>query len=896
MKKYILRSLSLIIMLLLIGNTLKSQTASYGMYYYPYDNFNGNSTGAYSFRKCAHSGFILGGYRTKNIPPYANGYLVRVNDQGDSIWKRIYPETKIYQATPLLDNGFACITDDSLARMDSLGNILWTFNVNNIYFKSVCQLSDSGFAVLGERLVSNGNHYAIIIRFDSHGDTLWSHTYQRTLSIPHGNLIMQLPNGNILFAYQKYYNVVSTDLIIQRVSPNNVGLGTVTISGNGSGNRQIATLEPAAGGKFLMAYTLNSGSSYQTLFSKRDASNNIDFETAYTHPGSILLTACCEVGTGGVLLFNTGSGVRFIRTGVNGDSLWSVNINSPVYGTLYCGSSIYYRPSTNGFIFGGRAGWATIVCTDSLGNANNTFPYVHDASQAWSLSSGTIVINYNLQDNESDTCSLHPVFSTDSGYSWHDATPGIGGDGIQNLTSSPGSGTPHTFHWRSDVDFAGVSCASERVKVSLLARDRFSNEGNCDTINYHNLDNSNNADGCSWSQCLSSSNHIYWDGVFVDSLNGVAVGQYDFKRTTNGGQTWTTCLSSPGYIYHGIDTVDNHSYLACGEYSKIWKSIDGGLTWALKHNLGVPLYGINVTTDSTVYAVGGGGSPPNVTGVIFKSTNNGETWTSVFANTVPNNLLKASFINADTGIVVGGTGTMLRTNDGGSTWNVINISTSTDFYDALFLNKDSIIVVGGEINPNSVVGGRQIVLRSIDGGITWDSTFTIDDISSALTGVALSKTGVLFASGGYGRVYKSVDFGLHWQTVSNYGQGGIFWSVCVAGNDAEYAFGQVYITTGVIYRTSIGQPLANNETINEDEISIYPNPASDELFVTINGAEIEEEILFEIFSPAGQLLKYDFVKNNSKSNILVADLAEGIYFYSIKQEGVILKTGKFIKM
>src|SRR5947207_1642864 len=73
-----------------------------------------------------------------------------------------------------------------------------------------------------------------------------------------------------------------------------------------------------------------------------------------------------------------------------------------------------------------------------------------------------------------------------------------------------------------------------------------------------------------------------------------------------------------------------------------------------------------------------------------------------------NYLRPVSFTDANTGTVVGDSGTILRTTDGGATWKsqssgTTNYLTGVSFTDA---------------NTGTVVGGNGTILRTTDGGAT----------------------------------------------------------------------------------------------------------------------------------------------------------------------------------
>jgi len=88
-----------------------------------------------------------------------------------------------------------------------------------------------------------------------------------------------------------------------------------------------------------------------------------------------------------------------------------------------------------------------------------TPPEVQNIVVPSSTASGPVSIDYDLLDAESQDCSITVEFSTNGGSSWQPATPGTGGDGTTNLSSSP-TGVTHTFVWDSVTDGVGTSATA----------------------------------------------------------------------------------------------------------------------------------------------------------------------------------------------------------------------------------------------------------------------------------------------------------------------------------------------------------------------------------------------------------------------------------------------------
>jgi hypothetical protein len=78
---------------------------------------------------------------------------------------------------------------------------------------------------------------------------------------------------------------------------------------------------------------------------------------------------------------------------------------------------------------------------------------------------GNVSVPYTLIDADSDRVDITVEFSTDSGGSWSPAARGPGGDGVNNLDSSPG-GTPHTFVWNTLANVGATLQTACRIRIT----------------------------------------------------------------------------------------------------------------------------------------------------------------------------------------------------------------------------------------------------------------------------------------------------------------------------------------------------------------------------------------------------------------------------------------------
>lgn len=164
-------------------------------------------------------------------------------------------------------------------------------------------------------------------------------------------------------------------------------------------------------------------------------------------------------------------------------------------------------------------------------------------------------------------------------------------------------------------------------------------------------------------------------------------------------------------------------------YSQNWFALNSGTSNDLNS-----VYFVNLKTG---YIVG-------ETGTILKTENGGNDWV-VQNSPTENSLNSVYFIDSKIGYIVGDIGTILKTTDGGTNWTVLNSGTGKSFNSVRFINADTGYITGGQ------------VLKTTDGGINWikqnwpvGGAFCIVD----------SKT--IYAVGSYLCRYKTTDGGLSW--------------------------------------------------------------------------------------------------------------------------------------
>ncbi len=248
-----------------------------------------------------------------------------------------------------------------------------------------------------------------------------------------------------------------------------------------------------------------------------------------------------------------------------------------------------------------------------------------------------------------------------------------------------------------------------------------------------------------------TDNSKYFTGLFfLDENEGWVVGWHDLLHTTNGGETWEP-QNVVGYLdLEKIQFINPDTGWIVGTYNRIYKTVDGGETWNLKLTGGTdsPAFNDLFFTDALHgVAVGGDWFSYQDDAYIMVTTDGGETW----SETTPENvdeLRSVYFISQDTGWACGYGEEIIKTVDGGHTWEIVST------YSYL---KDDIHFFD---NEHGIILSESRVLITNDGGITWSSYQT--DMSTYVNSFSFyGSTG--FASGYHGVLFKTTDYGENWE-------------------------------------------------------------------------------------------------------------------------------------
>lgn len=284
------------------------------------------------------SGYLLVG--SKRLP-WQNGwpYTVKINNLGDTLWTRLYDF------------------------------------MNSGRLESVIELEDSGFAMAGLASISGSDNNTILIRTDSHGDTLWTHSYGGQGADGATVIVKAEEGGFVLFGYSAMAGDIGGDLYVIRTESTGDTLWTRVFARAGI-DAVNSAIRCTDGGYLAAGYTTNNGTYGDIALWRISASGDMLWTRIYGDASYLTSNSVVQLSDGGFAVVGTRQEVGFdldwlfLRLDSDGDSLWSRLIATDADESAYAVHQSWDR----GFAVAGRsylsgedAEGLTLIRLDSAG-------------------------------------------------------------------------------------------------------------------------------------------------------------------------------------------------------------------------------------------------------------------------------------------------------------------------------------------------------------------------------------------------------------------------------------------------------------------------------------------------------------------------------------------------
>jgi len=378
------------------------------------------------------------------------------------------------------------------------------------------------------------------------------------------------------------------------------------------------------------------------------------------------------------------------------------------------------------------------------------------------------------------------------------------------------------------------------------------------------------------------------------------------KNTTNA-QVWTPQVSGTTNNLFSISFPTNNLVgHICGSEGTILKTVNGGTNWVLKNSgTNFDLYEIHFFDANKGFAVGTGNT-------LLLTSNGGESWSRIDLAIADDSYYYRNmwFLDDNIGFITGGrsgnNGVVLRTLNGGITWEELNVNSSSAVYGIYFTSPDT----GYFSNFNGEIS------KTKDGGATWQKLSS--GTSNSLISLYFTNETTGYACGFEGTILKTTDQGATWDLITN--KANEFYTDIifldefvgfVIGGDANSSsllkttdkgetwieentstsrlFGGEILSYAAAYSCGFNGSIlkitdipASSEEIKAviNNVSVFPNPTKDKLTIDL-GPNVNSGKLIKVLNNLGMVVESQTV-NNPQSVIDLSTLgSSGIYYVII---------------
>ncbi len=436
------------------------------------------------------------------------------------------------------------------------------------------------------------------------------------------------------------------------------------------------------------------------------------------------------------------------------------------------------------------------------------------------------------------------------------------------------------------------------------------------------------------------------DVCFFDDNNGALLESYSARLTFDGGETWDSIVSiGVSSNQRSLSSWDYNKIIAVGSAGSISKSVDGGISWqkvskGFVENINQIGFfnafdGFGITeawTDGDLIRTTDGGYTwsydtlvdngsfyrmhvqgstcflLNDSSQIMKTTNSGSDWELLDVPDITSYYYDMKFVNDNTGYLCGNDGLLLKTIDGGHTWVDKSLDGDYSLRSMFLLNENY-----GWILDNVA----RVILRTSNGGNSWDFAFLDDIYNFQPTSVFFIDENEGFATSREGVIFKSTDSGESWEefyvfpsgidseiyfidelegwyrasgSIFHTFDGGLSW---VNGQglgssiksmfflyDEQPGTGWLGGNYGLVATTNFTVDI--NETIdNSASITVFPNPAHETIEVILKDKS-ESIVGMQVFNMQGkQVMHFENISAANTLKFNISKLISGTYIIHI---------------
>jgi hypothetical protein len=353
---------------------------------------------AYAFQETNDGGFIVCGRTFSFGTGGWEGYVLRLNGNGDTLWTKTYGNVQydeIQDIETTSDGGFIMIghtwTTDAagdvyVMKLDASGNISWdqtyggTAGLSDKGY-SIRQTTDGGYVMTGTTAsFGSGGDDVYVVKINNTGAITWTRTIGTAGVQEAGREIQQTSDGGYVVAgYTDGSGTSFLDVLLVKLNNSGVVQWSKTIGG--SSYDFAYTVEETSDNGFIVGATTNSfgAGNWDAYLIKTNSSGVVQWSKTYGLSGEDRVQAAKQTNDGGYILCGRSNGfgagnldATLLKTDASGNLQWA-----KAYGGSLEDQAWYVREYSGGgfvicgygFSFGAGSREAFLIKTNTSGSA-----------------------------------------------------------------------------------------------------------------------------------------------------------------------------------------------------------------------------------------------------------------------------------------------------------------------------------------------------------------------------------------------------------------------------------------------------------------------------------------------------------------------------------------------
>lgn len=350
--------------------------------------------------------------------------------------------------------------------------------------------------------------------------------------------------------------------------------------------------------------------------------------------------------------------------------------------------------------------------------------------------------------------------------------------------------------------------------------------------------------------------------------------------TNDSGLTWTYRLKVDSFYFEKVKNINQSTAIAIGsQHSYNWnwynkgilaRSVNSGVTWDTSY-FPYHLKTIEKVNDSILFVVGKehSNATAGVKTYLLKSIDKGISWVEVPFAFQQDNITDLKFITDSIALMTGINSKIYKSTNQGNTWTSSVIDSSTNYtlisMSAPSLSKLFVLSYGGSL------------LSSSDTGLTWNIVSTINGSGFGEIEFVNDTVGFIPSSG----IFKTIVGGVTWKTQTfSRPTSTVFHALA---DIFPLTSATLYVAgSGQFYRTYNGGDSLQSTSLRSFHstklIKVYPNPFQNEINIAIDS---EKNLTFNLYDITGQRINVRFNPSSVGYKFNVDHLKNGLYLLQV---------------